>query len=153
MRIFGGDVPPDILIGGNVPPSPRFRHPWMEIVQAHESAAASAAELSGRAETSAIRRVEGAGRRGQQERDDYIDHDQRRRRGEPPASGHAFLASGHARKGAGRKRPPRDAFSRCRSRRHDAATRPAALRGASRVALSVTCGRPVVRGRELASDK
>ena len=51
------------------------------IAQAHESAAASAAELSGRAETSAIRRVEGAVRRGQQERDDYIDHDQRRRRG------------------------------------------------------------------------
>ena len=46
----------------------------MKNVQAHESAAASAAELSGRAETSAIRRVEGAVRRGQQERDDYIDH-------------------------------------------------------------------------------
>ena len=55
----------------------------MEIVQAHESAAASAAELSGRAEASAIRRVEGAGRRGQQAWDDCIDHDQRRRRGEP----------------------------------------------------------------------
>ena len=27
MCVFGGDVPPDILIGGTCPPVPRFRRP------------------------------------------------------------------------------------------------------------------------------
>ena len=107
----------------------------MEIAQAHESAVASAAELSGRAEAVDIRRLEGADRRGRQGRDNFIEHGRRtagpedRRQREPSA------AAGRVWEGAGRGRPQSArpparqlqgaaACSRCRSRRHGPATCP-----------------------------